>query len=194
MRTRVLLSCLVAAALGVGSASIFAAFRGSEEPPRETSGDYRDVEREVRFNIFEGSSPLGNAPEVSVDEAERILKSCSSCSFPSEGAAGKESVAHVWARLDGKVAYDFQDELRVYFTPDIRTNDDYVAATMKDFDGINRYSVVDVRGGQAIARTESDDAPAALLWIADGYLIEMIGHGGQSLSDLLVASEGLGAA
>lgn len=183
---RLLGICILAALAGV---AVAVSIRG--EPPRRTSalGQPRH-----ESNIFSDASPLGVGEEISRENLATKLNQCGVCTLPDSGDAELQDVAHAWSRSDGAIAVDFADGLRVYFHPDPRTNDEYLADTESELADGKSYSHVDVRGVLALARAMDGGSPSALALVEGGYLIELIGHGGQTLDELVAVAAALGGA
>jgi hypothetical protein len=159
---------------------------------REEAASPQAAPAERQANLFEGGSPLGTGESISVEQLKSELSGCAVCELPGEGPAQETEIKSAWSRSDGKVAIDFQDGLRINFTPIQRSNDQYLEDTAPIVADDKAYSIIALRGSKAVSRESSDAAPAALVWVEDGYLVEMIGHGGQPLSALVEIGVALG--
>lgn len=188
-RRHVLSAGLVAAAVGFMVAIALA------DRPRERVVPQPPPEHV--YDVFADSdNPLGVGPDISLGELQEVTKDCGVCTVPETGAESLEEVAHAWHRSsDGVVAIDFVDGLRIYFSPDGRSNDEYQADMQDLLEEDKLFSFIELRGMKVIAheRGDSELSPASLAWIEDGYRVEIIGHGGQELSDLIASAESLGS-
>jgi hypothetical protein len=183
-RGTVAVACLIAGVVGFSIAvSAWGAGPGSDARDRA----------EKQANIFVGGNPLGEGPEVTEQALRSAFEGCGVCDLPADGAASWATIQHAWTRSDGKVAIDFVDGLRIYFTLDTRTNDEYIAEVESVLQESDSYSMVALRNVKALAREMTGSSPSALLWIEDGYLVEIIGHGKQELPELIAAGSKLGS-
>jgi hypothetical protein len=176
---------MAATALGLATALVL----GGRSHEAKTPGQTDRI-----ISIFaESDSPMGGE-EISKADLATLTKDCGVCTLPDEGEASLDAIDRAWSRSDGKVAIDFASGLRLYFTPDSRSNEEYVADAASLPKESDAYSFISLRGAEALARVRNDDAPSALLWAEDGRLVEMIGYGGQELADLVATAEELGKA
>lgn len=148
-----------------------------------------------------GDDPLGGAELVSAEIAESaIASSCSGCPLLADtGAASASDVSQAWVRSsDGAVVFEFKSGLKVYFYRDDRSEAEYLKDVQQhaEVEGSDwPFWVTSVRGTRAEV-TDIHDAkghvgPAAVSWVEGGYLVTLIGDGGQTLSDLIGIAETL---
>jgi hypothetical protein len=134
--------------------------------------------------LFEADNPLVVGEEVPTEAALATL----STGLPKGGSGRSELVEHVWIRGDGAVAFDYVDKMRIYFLPDDRNNESWakeaVASDGRDLAGEIGLQLVDVGGITAVGLNQDETGPAAISWIQGGYMIEILGKGGQSLDQL----------
>lgn len=145
-------------------------------------------------------TPLGNADSISPLEAAQAINSCHGCiALPSSGPGSVDDIAYAWSRSsDQAIAIDYKDGLRLYSWPDERSGEDWakaaVASDGKDLAGTIGLQLIGIRNTLAVGIPASDTGPAALSWIEDGLMIEMLGKGAQSLDEPTKIADSFGGA
>lgn len=138
--------------------------------------------------------PLIEGKRVSARRAEaRIVGACADCfRLSARGPASPTNVDAAYVDAYGGVAFVYDDGTWVVLTKDDRTNRGYMddmAEILASDDW--PFSEMEVRGGQAVGTDTNPHGPAALLWVEDGYLWEILGQGGRDLNSLLKLAESL---
>lgn len=174
--------CLAFGAVGYGLAQLHV-----DETYVERSGATR------QGNLFAGSrNPIGGE-SVSATEFDAALEGCGVCTLPATGPGGESRPIGYWIRSDGKAAAEYSDGFRVYLTPDVRSNEEYIADSGSILEESKEaWSMVALRGTKVLGRERSETAPAAVVWIEDDYLVQLIGGEEQDLASLVTYAQGLG--
>lgn len=156
----------------------------TDDPDKSRSG--RDRQLTLDF-----ANPLGNGEPVSPDQAAESIQACPECiGLPTDGPASVGAIKEAWTRAgDQAIAVDFEDGLRLYVYPDERSGEDWakevVASDGEDLSGALGMKLIELRDTSGVGIEMSASGPAALSWIEDGLMIEILGKGGQSLSALI---------
>lgn len=150
-----------------------------------------------RQRVLSFPNPLGNGVSITADETAQLLDRCAACiSLPSNGPAGVDSISEAWTRDgDDAIAIDFKSGLRIYFLADDRDGQEWakeaVASDGEDLAGKLGLQLIELRSTLAVGIAAADSGPAALSWIEDGLMVEMLGKGQQSLDELLEIAKSL---
>lgn len=137
-------------------------------------------------------NPLGTGSKVTVEQAQASIDDCAGC--PALDGSGPDATKNVQsAFLDsstGEVAYVFKDGTLVILTPDNRAANEYLDGADELAESLG-FTVIDFRGTKALAKGQSKSGPAAISWVADGYLWQVIGQGGQSVEEVASLGQAL---
>jgi hypothetical protein len=181
-------------ALGAGTGLVLSS-RSANRPQSSTSGASARENRNLSILQPGGDDPLGVGESVDASVAMKSIEDCADCPHFNRGSAVDVSnVTQAWYRgNDGAIALDYESGLRVYLYPDARDPSSYakgaVAADRGETElgppldslGLEYESVGAV---PMVGLEASKNSPSSLSWIEGGYMVELIGHGGQSLETL----------
>lgn len=182
----------------VGAAAVLLAYfafqslTGSNDPRDSEVGTAAPG---VSAGVRGGENPLGSGQKIPVEAAILIIRGCLCPQLPSEGPLSSDQVNAAWTDSSGQVLLEFENGIRLYYRPDGRTEEGFLAdweqAIVEGWPG----SVVPLRQTQAVT-TERDDggsAPhsAVIVWLEGPYHLAMHGDGGQSLAELNQLAQGL---
>lgn len=143
------------------------------------------------LNIFHDvSDPLGVGTPIPAAVAVEPLVGCGGCPvFPIGTPADLTLVSEAWFRpADGAIALDYRDGTRVYLFQDSRDNEEWAKTTVdsdgQDMAGYLGLALASVNGMAAVSLPADQSGPASLSWIQGGYMVEILGWGGQTIDDL----------
>ncbi|MEX0984237.1 MAG: hypothetical protein WD096_04230 [Actinomycetota bacterium] len=96
------------------------------------------------------------------------------------------------------MAFKYLDGLIIYFYPEGRSEQRFVEDVQEQASAEGSdwpFTLIQLRGrpAEAAERREANGniGPAAISWIEEGYLISLIGHGGETLADLVGIAEAM---
>ncbi len=137
-------------------------------------------------DVIARATPLaGNSRLVSPEEANNSLKTCD-CPLPLQGQLPpEEALDQVWQNDEGQVAYELKSSSIIYYKPESLSAKEYeqVSGDTVKQDGAP-FTQIPFRGTAALAVDINKDGPASLSWVEGGYLVELVGHGGETLQEL----------
>lgn len=178
------IACLVTGLL-LGSAYELTQQSASSAARESTSSGERNR------NIFhDESDPLGVGAPIPAAVAVAPLTGCTACPvFPSGTRADLALVSEAWFRpADRAIALDYRNGVRVYLFVDPRDDDEWaksaVASDGQDLSGELGLALTSVNGMAAVSLAADASGPASLSWIQGGYMVEILGRGGQTINDL----------
>jgi hypothetical protein len=128
--------------------------------------------------------PLIEGEVVTAIEAVESLPDCADCPRLADSGAGSiDDVAEAYVDGNSGIGFVLKDGTWVTFTPDPRTNAEYV----KDWPGDALppgFAFIELGGLRALAAPGDESNPASISWADGGYLWIFIGYGGSSLDAL----------
>lgn len=157
-----------------------------------SAGPSGSIERRLTLDF---PNPLGSGESIAPEDAVDAIEKCADCvSLPADGLASVANVKEAWSRSgDEAIALDFDGGLRLYVFPDDRNGDEWakevVNADGSDLAGPLGMKLIDLRGTSAVGIEMSKTGPAALSWIEDALMFELLGKGGQDLETLISVAE-----
>jgi hypothetical protein len=142
-----------------------------------------------------GENPLGSGGEISLETATSLIRRCSCPQLPPSGPLSLERVEAAWTDSSGQLLLEYDDGVRLYYVPDGRTEDTYVADWTQAISDGWPGTIIPLRqtGAAAAERDEEGPAPhsAVVTWLEGPYHLAMHGDGGQSLAELIQLAESL---
>jgi hypothetical protein len=152
--------------------------------------------------MYEFANPLGgNAQSVPVEVARTLISLFKCPDLPDAGPISPQHVTAAWVDAPrGMIDLEFDNGVRIIYSTDTRTGEQYAsdmadAVEAGDWEGHlvalrgTTADAIDIQSG--LTPPLYPTGPASLGWIEGADLVEMIGHGGQSLADLLVLANAL---
>lgn len=128
--------------------------------------------------------------EVGLEEVEQLTRQNSGPLLPEDGDFSARSVSRAWTDNYGSFGFQFPSGLMITFSVESRTEEEaeiamkeMVEADIADF-GSSAFSVEELRGTVALTHEAAEDGPASLSWREGDVLVQVIGYGGETLSQL----------
>lgn len=155
---------------------------------------------ETRLGI-QADDPLGpQGRPVTLGQALQALGRCS-CPTPPEGSGPghRADIQGTWvdAGTGRQVGVLFSSGLELTYTPDPRSSQQYlqevqVSIVGEDLaGGESGFRLIDLRGTRGLAKEADAYGPASISWIESGYLVALIGYGGEILEQLVALAESM---
>jgi predicted RNase H-like HicB family nuclease len=178
----------------VGVAAYFA-FQSVSRPPDPESVGRTETIGVSGPGVRGGENPLGSGGEISLETATSLIRRCSCPQLPPSGPLSLERVEAAWTDSSGQLLLEYDDGVRLYYVPDGRTEDTYVADWTQAISDGWPGTIIPLRqtGAAAAERDEEGPAPhsAVVTWLEGPYHLAMHGDGGQSLAELIQLAESL---
>jgi len=128
--------------------------------------------------------------EVPIEEVEELIRQNEGPLLPQQGKFPADSVSRAWVDDYGSFGFQFHSGLSVIFSLESRSHQEaqtafreMVEADIADY-GFSPFTVEGIRATVGLAHEAASDGPASLGWREGGLLIQIIGYGGESLSEL----------
>jgi Family of unknown function (DUF6281) len=142
-----------------------------------------------------GENPLGSGGEISLETATSLIRRCLCPQLPPSGPLSLERVEAAWTDSSGQLVLEYDDGIRLYYVPDERTEDTYVADWKQAISDGWPGTIIPLRqtGAAAAERDFEGPAPgpAVVTWLEGPYHLSMHGDGGQGLAELIQLAESL---
>ena len=125
-----------------------------------------------------------------IGQVETLIQRNGGPLLPRAGNYTTGSVERAWVDDYGAFGLQFRSGLWIIMQEDPRTREEAEAAIRGQIEadtetlGSSQFSVEEIRGTLALAHETGDDGPSSLSWLEGRLWIQVIGLGGESLSEV----------